>query len=87
MDGISADWRKSSFSGSNGGTCVEVGTWRKSSFSGSGGGQCVEVGTGRAAGAVLVRDTTEHGHGPVLRVSLQTWRAFTATLRATAPLS
>jgi hypothetical protein len=47
----------------------------------------VEVGTGRAAGAVLVRDTTEHGHGPVLRVSLQTWRAFTATLRATAPLS
>jgi hypothetical protein len=36
MDGTNADWRKSSYSGANGGTCVEVGTWRKSSYSGSG---------------------------------------------------
>jgi hypothetical protein len=35
-------WRKSSFSGSNGGNCVEV-AWRKSTFSGSNGGDCVEV--------------------------------------------
>ena len=35
-------WRKSSFSGSNGGSCVEV-AWRKSSFSSSNGGDCVEV--------------------------------------------
>jgi hypothetical protein len=35
-------WRKSSFSGSNGGSCVEV-AWTKSSFSGSNGGNCVEV--------------------------------------------
>ncbi|MGH3245368.1 MAG: DUF397 domain-containing protein [Trebonia sp.] len=26
MDGISADWRKSTFSGANGASCVEVGT-------------------------------------------------------------
>ncbi|MFJ6086376.1 DUF397 domain-containing protein [Streptomyces sp. NPDC092369] len=41
-------WRKSSYSGSNGGECVEcapLGTaaWRKSSYSGDTGGQCVEV--------------------------------------------
>jgi hypothetical protein len=29
----------------------------------------------------LIRDTKNNGAGPVLRVSAQTWRAFTATLR------
>jgi Domain of unknown function (DUF397) len=37
-------WRKSSYSSSNGGACVEVGVWRKSSHSGNSGGNCVEVG-------------------------------------------
>jgi hypothetical protein len=37
-------WRKSSYSGSEGGACVEVAAlWRKSSFSGDEGGACVEV--------------------------------------------
>jgi hypothetical protein len=41
--------------------------WRKSSsYSNQTGGNCVEVAT---AGAALIRDTTDHGHGPVLRVS------------------
>jgi hypothetical protein len=35
-------WTKSSYSGSEGGNCVEV-AWRKSSHSGSDGGDCVEV--------------------------------------------
>lgn len=40
-------WRKSSYSGSTGGECVEctvtgAATWRKSSYSGSNGGDCVE---------------------------------------------
>ncbi|WP_406287996.1 DUF397 domain-containing protein [Embleya sp. NBC_00896] len=35
-------WIKSSYSGSEGGDCVEV-AWRKSSHSGNEGGQCVEV--------------------------------------------
>jgi hypothetical protein len=38
-------WRKSSYSGNGGNTCVEVATWRKSSHSGNGGADCVEVGT------------------------------------------
>jgi hypothetical protein len=72
MDWISANWRKSSYSGTNGGQCVEVGTRHAS---------------GQAPGAVLIRDTTEGGRGPILRVSPQTWRAFTTTLRATESVS
>ncbi|MEW1545498.1 DUF397 domain-containing protein [Streptomyces tsukubensis] len=37
-------WFKSSYSGSQGGDCVEVAyEWRKSSYSGDEGGDCVEV--------------------------------------------
>ena len=37
-------WRKSSYSGGNGGQCVEAAAlWRKSSRSSSNGGQCVEA--------------------------------------------
>ena len=53
--------------------------WRKSTYSGGSGGECVEAGT--TPGIVLIRDTKNNGEGPVLRVSAQTWRAFTATLR------
>jgi Domain of unknown function (DUF397) len=42
-------WRNSSYSGNNGGNCVEVATWRKSSFSGNNGTDCVEVATWRKA--------------------------------------
>ena len=43
-----AAWRKSSYSGTSGGDCVECAplggaAWRKSSYSGSNGGDCVEV--------------------------------------------
>src|SRR5262249_4924929 len=44
MDLTGVSWRKSSYSASNGGACVEVAeVWRKSSYSGSNGGACVEV--------------------------------------------
>ena len=59
--------------------------WRKSSYSNNGGGDCVEAG--HVPGAVLVRDTTQHGHGPVVRVSAETWRAFTAAVRANTAVS
>ena len=50
MDSLnSAPWRKSSYSGNNGGNCVEVATWRKSSYSGNSGANCVEVATWRKA--------------------------------------
>ncbi len=52
-------------------------TWRKSSYSGNNGGNCVEVA---AFGRVMVRDTKQHGTGPVLAFSAKTWRAFTATI-------
>jgi hypothetical protein len=53
--------------------------WRKSSYSANGGTDCVEAG--HVAGTVLVRDTTQHGAGPVLRVTPANW---TRLLRAVA---
>ncbi|SHM67824.1 DUF397 domain-containing protein [Cryptosporangium aurantiacum] len=47
--------------------------WRKSTRSGT-DGNCVEVGT--APAAVGVRDTKDHGHGPVLAFAHPAWRAF-----------
>jgi Domain of unknown function (DUF397) len=56
--------------------------WRKSSYSNGGADTCVEAG--HVPGAVLVRDTTQHGAGPVLRVTPADWGRFTATIRAAA---
>jgi len=42
-------WRKSTYSTSSGGNCIEVGAWRKASYSSSNGGECVEVGAWRKA--------------------------------------
>lgn len=54
-------------------------TWRRASYSGNGGANCVEVA--HSASAVLIRDTKDKGHGPVLRVSPEAWEKFTGTLR------
>lgn len=81
-----AAWRKSSYSGTNGGECVECtvtgnAAWRKSSHSGSSGGECLEVAAGcPAAAAVPVRDSKNPG-GPVLVLSAEAWRAFVDGLR------
>jgi hypothetical protein len=32
-------------------------------------------------GAILIRDTAQHGAGPVLRVSAETWQRFTTALK------
>lgn len=48
-------WRKASYSGANGGGCVEVGVWHKATHSGGNGGECVEVG--------LWRKTSHSGDG------------------------
>ncbi|MFD9287654.1 DUF397 domain-containing protein [[Kitasatospora] papulosa] len=79
-----AQWRKSSYSGTNGGECVECtvtggATWRKSSYSGSTGGDCVEVADGCAA-SVPVRDSKDPA-GPVLVMSAGAWQAFVDGLR------
>ena len=54
-------------------------SWRKSSFSGGNGGACVEVAV--RDGLILVRDTTDHGRGPVQRYAPAAWQAFVAGLR------
>jgi hypothetical protein len=62
-----------------------VGTWRKSTYSGNGGEACIEAGG--QPGCILIRDTTQHGNGPVMSVSPQSWRQYTASIRANAPIS
>ena len=54
-------------------------SWRKSSYSTGNGGQCVE--TGSVPGAVLIRDTKDREHGPVLSVTPEAWLRFTAGLK------
>ncbi|HEY3688209.1 MAG TPA: DUF397 domain-containing protein [Streptosporangiaceae bacterium] len=73
-------WRKSSYSESTQGQCVEVGVgWRKSSYSQSTQGQCVEIAAGETA--VGVRDTKDRERGH-LTVSRTAWRAFVGSLSA-----
>ncbi|MFJ8396895.1 DUF397 domain-containing protein [Streptomyces sp. NPDC094144] len=68
-------WFKSSYSGSDGGECLEVAyDWRKSSYSGSEGGACVEVAAHPLA--VHVRDS-KNPEGPALTVAPTAWAAFT----------
>ncbi|MFG2782939.1 DUF397 domain-containing protein [Streptomyces prunicolor] len=70
-------WFKSTYSGSEGGECLEVAyTWRKSSYSGSEGGQCVEVAT--CPHTIHIRDSKNpDDSGPTLTVSPTAWTAFT----------
>ncbi|MBO8184754.1 DUF397 domain-containing protein [Streptomyces spirodelae] len=70
-------WFKSSYSGEEGGACLEVAyDWHKSSYSGEEGGNCVEVATCPDA-QVHVRDS-KNPTGPTLTLSPTTWAAFTA---------
>jgi hypothetical protein len=75
-DTIGPRWRRSSYSGNGGASCVEAASdrWRKSSYSGNGGGDCVEV-AGDLAGVVLIRDSKDR-EGPRLTVHSQAWSAF-----------
>lgn len=67
-------WFKSSYSGSEGGDCLEVAyTWRKSSYSSSEGGNCVEVATTPAT--IHIRDS-KTPDSPFLSVSPSTWSEF-----------
>ncbi|MFD3668120.1 DUF397 domain-containing protein [Streptomyces sp. NPDC058672] len=71
-----AQWRKSSYSGTSGGDCIECAplngtTWRKSTYSGNTGGDCIEFAPRQ--GTIAVRDS-KNPEGP----------AFTTTPRAFA---
>lgn len=75
-------WRKSSLSGSSG-NCVEVAAgWRKSTYSDA-NGSCIEVAA--ADPVVGVRDTKQHGAGPVLEFSGAAWQAFLINVKNGRP--
>ncbi|WP_406172517.1 DUF397 domain-containing protein [Streptomyces sp. NBC_00996] len=79
MSAEALQWFKSTYSGSEGGACLEVAyTWRKSSYSGDEGGQCVEIAT--CPHTIHIRDSKNNpDSGPTLAVSPAAWAAFTAT--------
>ncbi|MCX5405355.1 DUF397 domain-containing protein [Streptomyces sp. NBC_00335] len=67
-------WFKSSYSGGEGGECLEVAfDWRKSSYSSGEGGQCVEIAA--CADSVHIRDSKVTA-GPQLAVAPGAWAAF-----------
>ncbi|MCL6736362.1 DUF397 domain-containing protein [Streptomyces neyagawaensis] len=69
-----AIWIKSSYSGNDGGDCLEVATWIKSSHSGDNGGNCVEIAPD-IPGVVPVRDS-KNPDGPVLVINRSAWAHF-----------
>ncbi|MFF9687191.1 DUF397 domain-containing protein [Streptomyces sp. NPDC014623] len=69
-------WFKSSYSGSDGGNCLEVAyDWRKSSYSSDEGGACLEIAAHPTA--IHVRDS-KTPKGPTFTVTPTTWSAFAA---------
>ncbi|MFI6403412.1 DUF397 domain-containing protein [Streptomyces sp. NPDC050548] len=78
MNTAARQWFKSSYSGSEGGNCLEVAyAWHKSSYSGSEGGDCIEVAAHPSA--IHVRDS-KVAAGPILTVAPGTWTAFLDTV-------
>ncbi|HEX6469266.1 MAG TPA: DUF397 domain-containing protein [Streptosporangiaceae bacterium] len=76
-----ATWRKSSYSGGNEGSCVEVaGVWRKSSHSGGNEGECVEVAA-IPERLVAARDS-KNPAGPVLCYGQREWSTFCAAIKS-----
>lgn len=72
------NWRKSSYSGNQGGDCVEVAlNWRKSSYSGN-GPSCVEIAD--TSHHVHVRDTQNRSLGH-LTFTPSTWTTLLSALR------
>ncbi|MER8041981.1 DUF397 domain-containing protein [Streptomyces sp. NPDC094032] len=78
-----ATWRKSSYSNSSGGNCVEVAegyaVWRKSSYSNGSGGDCLEV-RDDVPHLVPVRDS-KRPDGPVVVVSGAAWAPFVEAVK------
>ncbi|MCM2412588.1 DUF397 domain-containing protein [Streptomyces sp. RKAG290] len=77
-----AIWHKSSYSGGDGGNCLEVGSWRKSTYSGASGGDCLEVLDG-VPEVVPVRDS-KVSDGPALMFRAAAWQSFVADLKRSA---
>ncbi|WP_167468236.1 DUF397 domain-containing protein [Streptomyces coelicoflavus] len=81
IDLSAVSWRRSSYSNSSGGNCVEVSDdllgaadWRKSSYSNPDGGNCVEVAPNLPS-LVPVRDSKDPARGALL-FAAPVWAAF-----------
>ncbi|MEU9879779.1 DUF397 domain-containing protein [Streptomyces phaeochromogenes] len=75
-----AQWRKSSYSGDTGGSCVECAplgplAWRKSTYSGDQGGDCVEVADIPAPTTIAIRDS-KNPAGPILTLDPAAFSTF-----------
>lgn len=78
---IDMEFRKSSYSGSQGDNCVEVGaTWTKSSFSGN-NGSCVECTCDTTDDTIAVRDSKDPDGG-ILEFSHGSWNNFLLAVKA-----
>lgn len=67
-------WFKSSYSGGDGDSCVEIAlSWHKSSYSGGSGDDCVEVAA--CPDTVHVRDSKDK-QGPQLALPPAAWTGF-----------
>ena len=82
MDIGNVTWRKASYSGDNGGGCVEVGAWRRASYSGANGGGCIEVAS-TAEALIAVRDS-KNPNSPKLAFTPSGWQSFIQHVRNTA---
>ncbi|MFC9927140.1 DUF397 domain-containing protein [Streptomyces sp. NPDC127190] len=85
-------WRKSSYSNTSGGDCVEVSDdllhtadWRKSSYSNTDGGACLEVAEGIPS-LVPVRDSKDTTRTPLL-FTAPAWAAFVDGVKGDASLT
>jgi len=73
-------WRKSSYSGDQGGQCVECAplgplAWRKSSYSSDQGGQCVEIAETTCPTTLAIRDSKTPA-GPILTLDPAAFTTF-----------
>ncbi|WP_314221103.1 DUF397 domain-containing protein [Streptomyces zaehneri] len=89
IDLSNATWRKSSYSNTTGGDCLEVSddflstaTWRKSSYSNPDGGNCLEVAEGVPA-LVPVRDSKAPERGALL-FDAGVWSVFVSSITMSA---
>ncbi|MEV5527757.1 DUF397 domain-containing protein [Streptomyces prunicolor] len=80
IDLSNVTWRKSSYSNTDGGNCIEVSDdflsaadWRTSSYSNTDGGQCVEVAPNLPL--VPVRDSKNPTHGTLI-FGVEAWSEF-----------
>ncbi|BDH15872.1 DUF397 domain-containing protein [Streptomyces hygroscopicus] len=89
IDLSTVTWRKSTYSNSDGGNCIEVSddllttaTWRKSSYSNPDGGNCIEVSDDFPA-LVPVRDSKDP-QGPALLFEASAWSSFVTAVKGGA---